>query len=59
MNLMRKSDMPRTQSTVSYRQTHKPSRPNPLPSTVRFDRIDAAIIKITDSILKENGSTHI
>ena len=58
-NLGRKGITTYEQSTVQYGQTYKFIKSNLLSLTVGFDRIDAAIIKITDSILKENGSTHI
>ena len=47
------------QSTIQHEQTYQLLKSNLSSLTVGFDRIDAAIIKITDSILKENISTHI
>ena len=47
------------QSTIQHEQTYQLLKSNLSSLTVGFDRIDAAIIKITDSILKENRSTRI
>ena len=47
------------QWTIQHEQTYQLLKSNLSSLTVGFDQIDAAIIKITDSILKENRSTHI
>ena len=47
------------QSTIRYEQAYKLLKSNLSSLTVGFDRIDATIIKIIDSILKENRSTHM
>ena len=47
------------QSTIQHEQTYQLLKSNLSSLKVGFNRIDAAIIKIIDSILKENRSTHI